>query len=795
MNQPNRNDPCPCGSGKKFKKCCIDQPRFRQPAAAPAATGLQALLAQAEQAFVANNYALAERLAEQALAASTPLPQAYYLRGLAQASQGRNDAAQASYEAALQLNKGFLPALGNLALILNQQCKFKEAESWSRQALQLAPNEVFLLNCLGNALQGQERQEEAVACYRRVLELDPALAMAHCDLGSALQALGRFDEAEVCFRRAVSLDPALAIAHNNLGGALLRLARFDEAEACYRRALAFDPTQAMAHNNLGSVLRELGRFDEAEACYRQALALDPDLSMAHTNLGSLLRERGRFDEAEGCYRRALLLNPELATAYSNLGGILNDLGRVDEAIVHCRRAIEIDPDCAEPHNNLGNALVHLGRIDEALVSYRRALEIKPNMLSFNSNYLFRMNFSATNQPQEILAAAGVFEQRFGLPRRAAWPQYGNSRDPQRRLRIGYCSPDFRRHAVASFAEPILANHDPDLFEVFCYAEVTMVDEVTERFKMLADHWYSTVGLSEEAMAALIEEHQIDILVDLTGHTAHNRLLVFARKPAPIQLTYLGYPGTTGLSAMDYRLTDGYTDPVGIADAYYSERLLRLPHSLWCYRPSYDMPALSPLPALQNGYLTFGSFNNFNKIDRATLELWAALLQALPTARLKMMTVPAGEVRQRFIDFFAEHGVTADRLAFHGSLPGHEFVRAFADVDISLDPLTVNGATTTCESLWMGVPVISLTGSRFLTRAGLSILSAAGLPEFAAATPADYLRIAGEMAAKLPQLAELRASLRGRLRTSPLVDEAGFTADLENIYRQIWREWCAAGEAQ
>lgn len=723
MTLPNRNDPCPCGSGKKFKKCCIDDLRFQQQAPAPAANALPALLVQAEQAFVGGNYALAEGLAQQALAGSAKLPQAYYLRGLAQASQGRNDDARASYEAALQLNKDFLPALGNLALILNQQRKFKEAESWSRRALNLAPNEVFLLNCLGNALQGQGQEEEAMAYYRRI----------------------------------VGIDPNFAEAHGNLGSILLSRGQFEAAIASFQRGLELRPDYAEGYNDLGSTLHAIGRFDQAQACYRRALELNPALAMAHTNLGS----------------------------------ILNDLGQVDEALVHCRRAIEINPNYAESHNNLGNTLRNLGLIDEAIASYRRALAIKPTLAEAHSNLLFVMNFAADNSPQDILAAAGEFEQRFGQPRRSAWPRHANSRDPARRLRIGYCSPDFRRHAVATFAEPILANHDPAQVEVFCYAEVKMVDEVTERLKMLADHWYSTVGLSDDAVAQMIEEHQIDILVDLTGHSANNRLLAFARKPAPIQLTYLGYPGTTGLSAMDYRLTDGYTDPLGVADAYYSERLLRLPHSLWCYRPSYDMPEVPPSPALKNGYLTFGSFNNFNKVDPATLALWAELLQSLPTARLKMLTVPAGEARLRIQDFFAERGVTADRLEFHGKLPGREFVRAFADVDISLDPLTVNGATTTCESLWMGVPVISLTGSRFLTRAGLSILSAAGLPEFAAATPADYLRIAVDMAGKLPELAELRAGLRARLRYSPLVDEAGFTGDLENIYRQIWREWCAA----
>ena len=280
-------------------------------------------------------------------------------------------------------------------------------------------------------------------------------------------------------------------------------------------------------------------------------------------------------------------------------------------------------------------------------------------------------------------------------------------------------------------------------------------------------------------------------MDLAGHTAKNRLLTLARKPAPIQITYLGYPGTTGLSAMDYRLTDHYADPEGIADAYYSERLLRLPGSLWCYRPSADMPEVTALPALARGYLTFGSFNNFNKIDQPTLALWAELLRIIPTARLMMITVPEGEARARLQRSFAELGIDAHRLEFHGKLPGVEFHRKLLEVDLTLDPVTVNGATTTCESLWMGVPVMSLAGERFLTRAGLSILSTVGLSDFVTHTREDYLHLAAHLADNLPLLAEIRAGLRAHVAASPLIDEVGFTRNLENLYREVWGKWCSA----
>jgi len=363
----------------------------------------------------------------------------------------------------------------------------------------------------------------------------------------------------------------------------------------------------------------------------------------------------------------------------------------------------------------------------------------------------------------------------------------------RRLRVGYVSPDFRRHAAAYFSEPILANHDRGQVEIYCYADVKREDDYTRRFRRMAEHWHSVVGLSDDAMAQLIREHEIDILVDLAGHTAGNRMLVFARRPAPIQVTYLGYPGTTGLTAMDYRITDCHTDPERIAEARYVERLVRLPDSMWCYRPPADMPEITPLPAPSRGYLTYGSFNSFNKVDPTTLELWAALLREQPNARLMLLTIPEGDVRQRLLRSFGEHGVDAERLTFHGRLPAVEFDRKILEADIALDPITVNGGTTTCESLWMGVPVISLTGTRFLSRAGLSILRTIGMADLAAATTGDYLRIAAHFAGNLPLLAKIRSGLRARMAASPLTDEVRFTRNLESAYRQMWADWRESGD--
>jgi predicted O-linked N-acetylglucosamine transferase (SPINDLY family) len=388
----------------------------------------------------------------------------------------------------------------------------------------------------------------------------------------------------------------------------------------------------------------------------------------------------------------------------------------------------------------------------------------------------------------VFAEHRRFAGRFEVPLKPGWPKHPNSRDPERRLKIGYVSGDFYRHAVAYFIEPVLAHHDKSRFEVYCYYNNTQHDDFTDRLIAYTDHWIPCKFLSDDQLAERIRADGIDILVDLSGHTSGNRMRVFARKPAPIQVTYLGYPGTSGLSAMDYRITDHCADPEQ-NEIYYSEKLLRLPDSLWCYRPSDDMPEVGPLPALRNGYITFGSLNNFNKINDQCIGLWADLLKAVPGSRLVMVTVPEGAAREQLLEKFLGLGVAAGRLDIFGKLPFREFHRMFRQIDISLDPVFVNGATTTCESLWMGVPVLSLAGGRFLSRAGLSILGAAGLPEFAPATREAYLGVAVRLADNIPALAQLHDGMRARIAVSPLCDEARFTRNFEHAFRDIWGKWC------
>lgn len=545
------------------------------------------------------------------------------------------------------------------------------------------------------------------------------------------------------------------------------------------------------YKNKGDAFLDQGDWAMASIFYRQAIAINPGNAVTHNNLGLALAEQRQYDAAVAHLKQAILLNQNSFNAHYTLGTIAQRLGDLDEAIAHFWNAVSAKPDFSEALDYLGFLFREKGDTQKSVECYRRALAINPLSPVTHSSLLFALLFDETLTPSELHAEHVRFAERFEAPLTDSGQSHCNEKNLHRRLKIGYVSPDFRRHSVALFMMPVLIHHDKEQFEIFCYYNHATGDDFTNRFASVADHFIACSMMSDDELCERIRADKIDILIDLTGHTAENRMLAFARKPAPVQITYLGYPGTSGLSAMDYRLTDNYTDPEG-SDRYYTEKLLRLPDSMWCYQPE-EADDVTPLPALENGYLTFGSFNNVNKVGDDCIKLWANLLRSIPTARMLMATVPEGEIRERLKQRFTVNGVASDRITFCGKLPKNEFLQLFQQVDISLDPFPINGATTTCESLWQGVPVLTLIGNRFLTRAGLSILSAAKLSEFAAATEADYLNTATELANNLPRLAGIRAGMREHLLASPLLDVKRFTQNLENLYRQAWATWCNVGE--
>jgi protein O-GlcNAc transferase len=724
---------------------------------------------------------------------SVPAPVAELFAAALQHHQaGRLPVAESFYRQILAIDPDNVRALHLLGVLSYQLGRHDKAVALIAAAIARNANEPFFHCNLGLALQAQGQLEEAVASYGRALSLAPDLADAHFNLGNALQEQARLAEAVAAYRRALAVKPDHAAAHSNLGVAFLAQGKLDEALASLDRALSLKPDYADAYANRGNALQRQGRVEEAVAAYLQALSLRPDYAEAHYNLGNAMQALGKRDEAVVAYGRALSLRPDYAEAHYNLGLVLQEQGRLDEAAASYGSALAVDPDYAEAHGNLGTVLHEQGKPDEALACYERALAAKPDYVTALSALLLCLIYRSDVSAEKILAAHRRFEAQHARALYPASLSHDNDRAPQRRLRIGYVSPDFRAHSVTWFLEPVLRAHDRNSVELFCYAEVKRPDGVTEILRPLADHWRVTVGLSDAALAAQIRADGIDILVDLAGHTANNRLLVFARKPAPVQVSWLGYPATTGLAAIDYRLVDAVTDPPGTEEAQASETLVRLEHGFLCYGPALTLPEPAAPPCLAGDAVTFGSFNNPAKLSEATLDCWASLLRRVPGSRLLLKGRAFGDdaTRALYLGRLAERGVAAERIELVSWLPNAAAHLALYDrVDIALDPFPYNGTTTTCEALWMGVPVVGLRGDRHAGRVGASLLGQVGLDSLVAETAEDYIAIAAGLAAAPQHLASLRASLRPRMLSASLCDARGFTAGLEAAYRTMWRRWC------
>jgi protein O-GlcNAc transferase len=625
--------------------------------------------------------------------------------------------------------------------------------------------------------------------YREILSAAPDHVGSMHNLGLVLYQRGCVDEAIAVYRRALDAAPDFVEACNSLGIALERQRRFAEAEEAYRRALALKPDLANAHSNLGDALFGQSRLHEAEEAYRTALRLRPDWADGYIKLGLALMRQQRLSEAEVAYRHALRLAPDLAGAYVNLGNVLEVQGRAVEAEEVLRRALQLQPDYAGAYVNLGVALKTQGRPAEAIAAYRRALALEPTA-STHMNIFGCMHYVASFSAEDFYTEARRWNTLYAKPLAARTLAHDNDRVTARRLRIGYVSSDFHRHPVGFFVLPVFANHDKERFEIVAYADVRRRDELTERFAGYADYWHEVAGLDDEALAAMIRTDHIDVLVDLAGHTGENRLLVFARKPAPIQVSGGGNNDTTGLDAMDYLLSDRFHTPAG-SERYFSETLIRLPNDYVCYGPPDYAPAVASPPRQRQGHVTFGCFNNLAKINSEVIALWSRILKLLPQARLRLQTRELNDAgtRERYRSLFAAASVEPRRVDLAGQVSHKRLLANYGDIDIALDPFPYTGGLTTCEALWMGVPVITLTGNTFVGRHSTSHLSNVGLHELITSTPEDYLRVAVELAHDGPRLSALRQSLRARVGASPLCDALRYTRDLEAAYRQMWERWC------
>ena len=567
----------------------------------------------------------------------------------------------------------------------------------------------------------------------------------------------------------------------------------DKAEEIYRSVLAVEPGQVDALFLLGHVLKLQNRTEEAIAIFSRLTELAPQDPVARFSLATALLAQTRLTEAAQALREALRLKPDMLAALNNLTDILMALGQADEAEECYRRILQLTPNSEEAHFKYGNFLVLLGRIDEAIANLRRAIEINPELMSAYSNLLFAMNYSADCLPEALFREHLEWDRRYAAPLLRAASPHRNSPATGRKLRIGYVSAHFRDHAVSYFFESTLKYHNYDRFEVFCYSDVLKPDAFTERMRGYPSVWRDIASQDDATVARLVESDGIDILVDLSGHT-DVRLLVFARKPAPVQVTWNGYPNTTGMAAMDYRITDAYADPPGMTEHLHTEKLVRLPEIYMAYEQPHASPPVVPPPSLSKGYVTFGSFNTLPKIGPQVIAVWARILKELPAARLVMLTVPEGGARTRLAQAFAAHGIGPERLELIARLPSWQFMEAHQQVDIALDPFPYNGTTTTCQTLWMGVPVIALAGGTHVSRVGVSMLSNLGLQRLIARDRQEYVSLAVSLAKNRGELAALRAGLRERMLASPLTDGARLTGFLEAAYVKMWGDYCVQAGA-
>lgn len=790
----------------------------------------------------AGRHAAAARAFSKALTLQPNFAEAYWGRGNALFQLGEPDHAVRDYQRAIKRKPDFSAAHYNLANTLAQLGRFEQAIAAYRRALELEPRSVQALTNLANLLKSQGDTSQAIAYYRRVVDEQPDLPEGHYNLANALCEHGSFEEALASYRRATELSPSFTAAYYNLGNALLAHGHYEEAVTAYRTTLSLDPKHADAlinlghacsvlgnidpdaahrehargvalrqegrlaealgaldralrlqpersetHHERGIVLQQQGKTTEALAAFDRAAALEPSSAHAQHGRGTVLRSRGQLTEALAAYDEALRLRPDDAAIHSGRGLVLRGQGRLSEALAAYDRALRLNPDLPEAHLNRGNALKDQARFADALAAYREALRLRPNWADAYSNYLFCLNYDPA-QDDAALAEAHRLWGAHNPPAPDAFTTYANPRDPERTLRVGLVSADFGRHPVGYFLDRVLADADPGVVRYICYSARPRKDDLTERLQANAHAWRSTIGVPDRDLADLMRADGIDILIDLAGHTAGNRLGCFAFRPAPVQVHWAGY--CHSVPCMDYSLWDPVQVPEG-DEHRFVEPIIRLPDVRWCYAAPEYAPPVSDPPVLRRERITFGSFNNLTKVNDHVIDLWVRVLDAVPGSRLllswRTMTDP--HERARIADAFSSRGLDPSRLETRPGPGMHAGVLAeYAEVDIALDTFPFSGCLTTCEALWMGVPVVAWPHSRPASRQSQAFLTAIGRGEWVARDREDYVRIAASLAAVPERLAAVRHEQRARMAASPVCDGPRFARHLEAAFRQIWREW-------
>jgi len=611
-------------------------------------------------------------------------------------------------------------------------------------------------------------------------------AAYYCKQGLAYLREGELERATAALYQAVQLDPQRVEAVYHLGIVLRERGDGEAGLVCLAHAAQLAPNSFAVQHGLARALAERGQLEAALQSFQAALALEPRSIEALLSLMGVLQALKHLQAVEAVGQRILALDPGVAAAHRSLGLAYQGQGRIDEAIGSLQRALALDPSDVEAHYYLGYAWMRVGRIEEAVASFRHAVSADPQHARAHSALIVALLIHPEPAPADVAKETRIWAERHAEPLYPAVLPSALDRSPERRLRVGYVSPDFCDHSLRFFMLPLLGQHDKSQFDIICYSNVARPDAWTERLRALAGGWRDVSMRGDASFATLVREDGIDILVDLSLHAPRHRLEVFARKPAPVQLSWLGYPGTTGMRAMDYYITDPFLEPIA-EPAPGAPAPLHLPHTFWCYDSLSDEPT-GPLPALAAGHVTFGNLNDLCKVNPGVLALWAQVLSQVERSRL-LLLAPNGSARERIRGIVSSLGVDPERIDFVERLERSAYLRAYQRLDLCLDCFPYNGHTTGLDAWWMGVPVVTLVGRSPVSRAGLSQARNLGLDDFTAATPEQFVRVAVQASHDLARLSALRLALRSRMSASPLMDTPRFARDLEHAYRTAWRQWC------
>ena len=667
--------------------------------------------------------------------------------------------------------------------------RFDIAENFLKSAAEIkSPLAAMSLKALGDVQRSIGKMGEAIDSYNKALALKPDFTEVLANLSSIYLNQNNLDECLRFSKKALALKPDYHIALYNVGTVHELRGRFAEAEAAYRSTITAKPDLALAHAGLGRMLKKAGLQAEAIESLKESIALRPTAE-AYAHIGEALQDADNNPEALEYYKKALQLSPENTEYLNNIGGLYSRMQQYREASNYYRRVLDKEPDNPATLNNMASSLKAFSQMDGAIAYYRKSLQARPGHAKTYTNLLLSMVYSSSVSAEELSATAMEFGRVIADPLRKDYV-FNNDKNPQKRLKIGYVSPDFKSHSVNFFFEPLLNAHNRNDFEVYGYASVESKDYVTARLEKSFDHWRDIFPMDDDAVADLIHRDGIDILIDLAGHTGSNRLLVFARKPAPVQVTWLGYPGTTGVKAIDYRIVDPYTAPPGVGEDLSAEKLWRMPDIFCCYAPGDRIVDVIDHPPFEdNGHITFGCFNNFSKVTDPVLAVWAQILNRVPGSKLLLEIASLEQFRTELEGRLRAIGFDLERVILEPRLPNTQFVM-YNRIDIALDPFPCNGGTTSMDCLWMGVPMVSLAGDSFVSRMGVCFLTNAGLSQLVADTTDEYIEKAVALATDSDGLRMMRHNLRGRVQASPLMDQKLFVQNMEAAYRKMWEIWCA-----